>query len=120
MKQIRADTRKTTQMETRQHKTPSDDEQLDDEQHKWNKVHRGLMATSGEVLKHPMADMLLEFSMQGCPVNTGPKWTKEMLNAALAKGAHPSAMEPAASGQLQNEPLSWHREMTLKMTHRRT
>jgi hypothetical protein len=108
MKQIQADAREMIRMEVGQTKATqetAEPEELDDDQCKWQSVHRGLMAPSGEALKHPAADMLLEFSMKGCPVETGPKWTKAMLDAALAKGAHPSAMEPEASAQLRAESI---------------
>jgi hypothetical protein len=108
MKQIQADARETIRMEFGQTKATqetAEPEELDDDQCKWQSVHRGLMAPSGEALKHPAADMLLEFSMKGCPVETGPKWTKAMLDAALAKGAHPSAMEPEAAAQLRAESI---------------
>lgn len=112
MKQIRVDARETTRWETTQPNArqrlgtgPEDLSDMTDEQRKWKNVHRGLMAPSGEALQHPAADMLLEFSIKGCPVHTGPKWTTEMLYAALDKGAHPSAMEPEASSQLRAESL---------------
>jgi hypothetical protein len=31
--------------------------------------------------------------MKGCPVEIGPQWIQEMLEAALQKGAHPLAMD---------------------------
>jgi hypothetical protein len=34
--------------------------------------------------------------MKGCPVEMGPQWTLEMLEAALQKGAHPAVMDPEA------------------------
>ena len=49
---------------------------LTEEQCKWHSVYTGLMAPSGEALKHPAAGMLLEFATKGCPVDTGPKWSK--------------------------------------------
>jgi hypothetical protein len=108
MKHIQADARKMIRMEFGQTKATqetAEPEELDDDQCKWQSVHRGLMAPSGEALKHPAADMLLKFLMKGCPVETGPKWTKAMLDAALAKGAHPSAMEPEAAAQLRAESI---------------
>lgn len=75
------------------------------EQCKWQSVYTGLMAPSGEALNHPAAGMLLEFATKGCPVDTGPIWSKDMLEAALRKGAHPSAMDPTASTQLRAESL---------------
>jgi hypothetical protein len=108
MKQIQADACETIHMEfgqTKETQETTKPEELDHDQRKWQSVHRGLMASSGETLKHPAANMLLKFSMKGCPVKTGPKWTKAMLDIALAKGAHPSAMEPEASAQLRAESI---------------
>jgi hypothetical protein len=62
-----------------------------DNQSKWQSVFNGLMAPAGEALKHPAADMLLDFARAGCPVNTGPPWSKEQLKVAI-KGAHPSVL----------------------------
>lgn len=45
------------------------------EQHKWLSVYRGLMAPSGPALKHPAADMLLDFAVKGCPVDAGEVWS---------------------------------------------
>jgi hypothetical protein len=47
--------------------------------------------------------MPLEFSIKGCPVKIGPKWTQQMLEAALEKEAHPSARDPVTASQLQGE-----------------
>jgi hypothetical protein len=71
------------------------EEDLLEEQCKWQSVHHGLMAPSGEALKHLAVEMLVEFLMKGCPVKTGPQWMLEILEAALQKGAHPSAMDLA-------------------------
>jgi hypothetical protein len=81
------------------------DQTLLKDQHKWKCVYHGLMVPSTKALNHLAADMLLKFSMKGCPIKTGPKWTPEMWNVALAKGAHPLAMDPVASQQLQKESL---------------
>jgi hypothetical protein len=78
---------------------------LSEDQRKWKRVHHGLMAPSGRALTHPEAKMLLEFSIKGCPVKTGHKWTQQMLEVALEKGAHPSARDPVAASQLWEESL---------------
>jgi len=109
IKQIRADLSESFRLEklnTIGKRRLDDDTTLTDDQRKWKTgVYAGLMAPSGEALNHPAADMLLEFATTGCPVDTGPKWSKDMLNAALKKGAHPSALDPIASAQLRAESL---------------
>ena len=107
IKQIRQDARETLQLENNPDdlKRNLDRQGLTDDQCKWQSVYTGLMAPSGDAMAHPAADMLLDFAMNGCPVDTGPKWTRDMLDAALSKGAHPSAMEPVASAQLRAESL---------------
>ena len=63
------------------------------------------MAPSGRALEHPFAQTLLEYARNGCPADTGEQWTMEQLEAAIKKGAHPSAQEPEAARQLINETL---------------
>ena len=52
---------------------------------------------------HPAAQDLLKYAMQGCPVQTGKPWTKELMQAAITKGPHASALVPAAIEQLRQE-----------------
>lgn len=78
---------------------------LSEAQRKWHRMHSGLMAPSGLALQHPAACMLLEFAIDGCPTVTGDNWTPDMLEAALKKGAHPSALVPEAATQLRSETL---------------
>jgi hypothetical protein len=63
------------------------------------------MAPSGKALEHPAAPVLLELATLGCTADIVDSWTMEMLEAAIAKGAHPSAMAPEAATQLRNETL---------------
>ena len=63
------------------------------------------MVPSGDTLHHLAAPLLLELATVGCRADVGEGWTMDMLEAAIAKGAHPSAMEPEASAQLQEEML---------------
>ncbi len=41
----------------------------------------------------------------GCPANCGPPWTQAHLNAAIQRGAHPSAQTPDAATTLWSEAL---------------
>ncbi len=63
----------------------------------------GQMRPSNLALEHPAANILLEYSMRGCPVRAGRNWTLEEMEAAIQRGPHVSALEPAAMEQLQAE-----------------
>jgi len=65
--------------------------------------YRGQMCPQNLALDHPAADVLKSYSQQGCPVNTGKKWTMEMWEAMIEKGPHISALEPDAIKQMQEE-----------------
>jgi hypothetical protein len=82
-----------------------DTRHLTEDQRKYQCVFNGLMAPSGEALKHLAAPMLLDFARHGCPVDTGPSWTQAQIEAALKKGAHPLAMDPAAAKQLRGKSI---------------
>ena len=69
-------------------------------------VLRGMMVPRLEALAHPAAKLLLEYAYSGCPVDCGPPWTLSMLQAAIAKGAHPSACLPAAAQCCRTETLA--------------
>ena len=64
---------------------------------------KGQMCPAGLALEHPAADLLLQYSQLGCPVETGQDWTADMMTAAIERGPHRSALEPAAMEQLQTE-----------------
>jgi hypothetical protein len=78
---------------------------LTKEQSKYKRKFRGLMAPSGPALKHPAAPLLLELATLGCSSDTGDQWHMDLLEAAIKKGAHPSAMAPEAAEQLRSETL---------------
>ena len=61
------------------------------------------MCPTNLALHHPAASTLLEYATNGCPVNTGKLWTKEMMLAAIHKGPHVSALLPDAIAQLRTE-----------------
>jgi hypothetical protein len=60
------------------------------------------MCPSGLATKHPAFKLLHTYAYHGCPVDTGPPWTKEQLDAAIAYGAHVSATSPDAIAQLSD------------------
>ena len=78
---------------------------LTERQRKYQSVFKGLMAPSGAALDHPAAPLLLELATLGCHADIGDAWTMEMLEEAIKKGAHPSAMEPVPAAQLRAETL---------------
>lgn len=63
----------------------------------------GLMHPTAYTLDHEASDMLLDWAKNGCPVDTGPNWTKEQIKEALARGPHQSAFLPGAREFLLRE-----------------
>ena len=63
------------------------------------------MYPTGPAWNHPAAPVLLEFGTQGCPVDCGPHWTVEQMQAAVDYAAHPSAQQPDAAKQLRTETM---------------
>jgi len=57
---------------------------------------QGLMCPHPSTQYHPAYPMLLQFAINGCPVNCGPTWTLDQLQAAVDHGNHPSASTPEA------------------------
>ena len=51
------------------------------------------------------APELLRYAQNGCPVDCGRNWTKEELIAAIEKGAHQSALQPAPAAACRKEAL---------------
>ena len=60
-------------------------------------------------LHHPAADRLLQYATKGCPAETGQDWTVEMIQAAIDRGPHKSAMSPAAMAYIQSEAFDKER-----------
>jgi hypothetical protein len=78
---------------------------LSESQSKYQQLFKGLMAPSGQALEHPAAPLLLELATVGCTAAVDGSWTMEMLEAAMERGAHPSALLPEAATQLREETL---------------
>ena len=68
-------------------------------------VFKGLMLPRHEVLTHPAGPDLLKYAIDGCPVDCGIQWTREQIEAAIAKGAHASAEAPGAAEACRKEAL---------------
>ena len=60
---------------------------------------------SGPALEHPATPMLMEFATEGCDAAIDTQWTMEMIEAAITRGAHPSAQLPEPAAQLHQETL---------------
>jgi hypothetical protein len=72
----------------------------------------GEMCPKGLALHHPAAAKLLQYATGGCPVNSGQPWTTEMIEAAIARGPHVSALVPEAIMQLE-----WHTSPAKNLSH---
>jgi hypothetical protein len=87
------------------HTEPTIQSELPERQRKYQQTYRGLMAPSGPALHHLAAPLLLELTTLGCTSEMGDTWTQELIEAAIKKGAQPSAIDPEAAKQLRNETL---------------
>ena len=61
------------------------------------------MMPSGIALDHPAAPLLEQYATTGCPATVSNPFTLEALEAAIRRGAHPSARSPAATAALHQE-----------------
>ena len=55
-----------------------------------------LMRPTGPVLHHPLAATLSRWSQDGVDVDCGNPWSRDALEASIAKGPHVSALTPEA------------------------
>ena len=78
---------------------------LSETQSKYNKQFLGLVLPYGPALEHPAAPMLMDYMTNGCDAAINMQWTMDMIKAAIACGAHPSALLPEPAAQLQAEML---------------
>ena len=88
-----------------QHKRDRTTSDLSKIQSKYPKQFVGLVLPRGAALDHPAAPMLLEFATHGCKAGIDTQWTTEMIEAAITRGAHPSALQPEPAKQLREETL---------------
>lgn len=63
----------------------------------------GLMHSQARALHHPAAPLLLSYATNGCPVDCGPDWPRDLIEKLISRGPHPSAKIPAAAEQLRQE-----------------
>jgi len=82
-----------------------DHEDINPNQSKYTPVFRGRMRPDPGISHHPAFDMLMQYAMEGCPVDCGEPWTREHLEAAVERGPHMLATLPEAAAALQNEAM---------------
>ena len=63
------------------------------------------MCPHNDVLQHPAAKLLLKWATDGCSVDCGQPWSKQAIQAAIDKAAHPSAQSLEAATACRNEAL---------------
>ena len=63
----------------------------------------GLVLPRHEARKHAAQRLLDLYATDGCPADCGPDWTKDHIEAAILKGPHSSAHDPAALKALHAE-----------------
>ena len=63
------------------------------------------MRPNGPALLHPAAPMLLDFAEKGPPTGIDINYTLDVLETAIARGAHPSAQQLDAAKALHAETL---------------
>jgi len=71
------------------------------ESHQWV----GRMRPDPSTTHHPAFPLLLAYATTGCPVDCGHPWTRAQLQAAVNRGAHPSARTPDAIACLHTETM---------------
>ena len=62
-----------------------------------------LVKPTKEALLHAAAALIDAYSEDGCPVDCGPDWTPEHIDAAIRRSAHPSADSKEALEALHTE-----------------
>ena len=62
-----------------------------------------LVRPSKDALLHLAATLIHHYSKHGCPVDCGDDWTHEHIEAAILRGAHPSADSELALKALHDE-----------------
>ena len=84
---------------------PTNTHDLSKIQSKYPNQFVGLVLPRGPTLDHPAAPMLLEFATHRCKAAIDTQWTKEMIEAAITHGTHPSALQLEPAKQLREETL---------------
>ena len=83
-----------------QNRYTADTADLSSTQSKYNKNFLGLVLPRGPALEHPATPTLVDFATNGCNAAIDTHWTTDMIEAAITRGAHPSALQPEPAAQL--------------------
>jgi hypothetical protein len=67
---------------------------------------RGPMFLRNDVLDHPAGPDLLQYALNGCPVDCGSNWSYEKLLAAIRNGPHASANDDEAATACRKEAMN--------------
>ena len=79
---------------------------LSETQSKYHKQQfLGLVLPHGPALEHPATPMLVKYVTNGCDAAICMQWTMDLLEAAITRGAHPSALQPELATQLWAKTL---------------
>jgi hypothetical protein len=70
-----------------------------------------------KVLDHPAGPDLLQYALDGCPVDCGNDWTLKQLEAAILNGAHSSANIPEAAEACKKEALERVKEGSCRLVN---
>jgi hypothetical protein len=73
--------------------------------HSQLKLLRGLIFPRNDVLDHPAGPDLLQYALNGCPVDCGSSWSYEQLLAAITNGPHASANKDEAATACRKESM---------------
>ena len=63
------------------------------------------MFPRNRAVQHPAYPMLLQLATNGCPVECGPPWSREQLEAYINYGNHSSAQDPKAAQAVHAEAM---------------
>jgi len=74
-------------------------------QSKYKPVPHHHMMPAPSIKHHPAFEMLLDYASAGCPIDCGPDWSTEHITAAIERGPHLSAKNPAAATSIQAKTL---------------
>jgi len=64
-----------------------------------------LMIPSGDALVHPSASRLVEYAIDGCPVDCRKDWELSYIRKAVRKGAYISTIHPVTRKILREETM---------------
>ena len=71
--------------------------------HRHKRLEAWEMAPQGLALKHEASHILEDWEKFGCPTKTGRDWTLNKIQAAIDRGPHKSALEPATIAHFAEE-----------------